>query len=296
MDERIAFSHSKLVFWSKVFNWLLVKAQRHSYPGKYRLYVWLSAKFPGLCVTHRIESRSFSVPVSEWCHWLESGPEHYYSDEMLPICRFVEGLSLPFMLLDLGADVGCVSSFVKQNCSRLQQVIAVEPNPSAFALLTRNLQQFNVPSSPLNAAVSSDCGRARLIADRQVIGDHEGYIAMDEHGDIPVYSVDALMAEYQRGPYPLLVLKLDVEGQETQAIRGAVNTLKHAEKVVVILEIHPQVLEKNSQSPECLFEEIEKIVDVDWYLPIQGNSVIDRETPFYEQFSVKQYDVLGVSK
>jgi hypothetical protein len=93
-----------------------------------------------------------------------------------------------------------------------------------------------------------------------------------------------------------VVLKIDVEGQEEQAMRGARNLITASKRALVLLEIHPEVLEKTSTSPEQLFETLESIRSVDWLVPMMGNCSVDRNKPFFQQFERKQYDLIGVLK
>ncbi|MFT5812716.1 MAG: hypothetical protein ACI9VT_000453, partial [Psychroserpens sp.] len=93
-----------------------------------------------------------------------------------------------------------------------------------------------------------------------------------------------------------IVLKIDVEGQEIQAICGANGLIKYAEKVVILIEIHPQVLSKTNNSPEDLFVAAEKCRAFDWTVPLYQNIPINRSLSFFEQVPVGQYDILGISR
>ncbi|WP_233267312.1 FkbM family methyltransferase [Paraglaciecola sp. L3A3] len=93
---------------------------------------------------------------------------------------------------------------------------------------------------------------------------------------------------------PDVVIKIDVEGQEVQAINGAQKLIKDARSLVILLEIHPEVLTATSTTTEQLFTALESIRPVKWIVPILGNCKIDRNDDFFNQFPMKQYDVIAI--
>jgi hypothetical protein len=92
-----------------------------------------------------------------------------------------------------------------------------------------------------------------------------------------------------------LVMKIDVEGQEMQVLEGAGEVLGRSGKVLVLLEVHPKVLQRDGITPEDLFASAEKYRQFRWIVPAVDNIEIDRYRSFYEQVPLKQYDVIGVA-
>ena len=89
-----------------------------------------------------------------------------------------------------------------------------------------------------------------------------------------------------------LAIKIDVEGQEAEIFKGAQSTLKKCEKAVILLEIHPDTLERDGLTPEDLFAAVESIRKCRWYVPLLDKT-FDRSVPFFEQFPIQQYDLIG---
>jgi FkbM family methyltransferase len=290
------------------FNYVLVWLQKNDWRGKHRLYIWLSKHFANKVITHKIDNRPFCVPVGEWCFWLEKGPENYYLNEFLPFCDVLNSLNTPFTLLDLGADIGTVSSLVAVHCANLKNVVAFEPNPKSFDVLSANLDNFTQPATCVQAAVSNFNGFASFHADSDRLNDHEGYIDsnIESHveskgaGDTLVTSLDNWQAmEKAPDDFSLektLALKIDVEGQEIQLLLGAQELIKSAHKVIILIEVHPQVLARTKHTPDDLFAAAEQCRDFDWIVPLYENTPVNRSLSFFEQVPVGQYDIIGISR
>ncbi|PKG93078.1 FkbM family methyltransferase [Paraglaciecola sp. MB-3u-78] len=278
-------------------NSLLVLLQKRVWRGKHAFYLWLSKRYGSKVITHRIEGRAFNVPVGEWCFWLEKGPENYYLDEFLPFCNLLTELEKPFTFFDLGADIGTVSSLVATHCNNLKNVIAFEPNTKSFEVLAVNLENIRQSSMCINAAVSDFEGFATFHADSERLNDHEGYIDNSGEGDTKVTSLDIWSAKQTDiSIEETIALKIDVEGQEIQAVLGAKSLIKNAKKVIILIEIHPDVLARTNNTPDDLFAITEQIRHVDWIVPLYNNTPINRNLPFFEQMPVGQYDIIGISR
>ena len=278
-------------------NALLAWIQRVELRGKHRLYTWLSEHYANKVISHSLGNREFVVPVDEWCFWLEKGPQHYYLDEFVPFFQTINQMAKPFSFIDLGADIGTVSALAKQYCPGLHNVLAFEPNPQSFQLLSHNLAQLNTEYKCENAAVSNIDGFVAFKASGRSTIDHEGAIDASLPGDTRVCRLDSWLASSPKfAMLPNVVLKIDVEGQELQVIEGAANLIQQAETITVLLEIHPDVLEKTATKPEQLFAEFEKLRGFDWYVPKLNNQTIDRSRTFFKQFPVQQFDVIGRSE
>jgi FkbM family methyltransferase len=277
-------------------NCILVLLQKTDWRGKHRFYVWLSKHFAHKVIIHNIDKRLFCVPVGEWCFWLEKGPENYYLDEFVPFCDALNDINAPFTLFDLGADIGTVSSLVAVHCAKLKNVVAFEPNPKSFEVLTANLDNFSQPTQCINAAVSNFDGLATFHADLERFNDHEGYMDNSRTGDTIVTSLDSWQTNQIDFMEKTLALKIDVEGQEIQLLIGAQALIKNADKVIILIEVHPQILARTSHTPDHLFATAEQFRDFDWTVPLYENTPVNRNLSFFEQVPVGQYDIIGISR
>ncbi len=137
-------------------------------------------------------------------------------------------------VLDVGAWIGATVLYAAQLAKR---VIAFEPDPVAFAELTRNLQQnpqiTNI--TVLNAAISDQAGRVKLgVRDRA--GDSSSSLLLASEAG---WEVDALpLREIVRDAGAPAFLKMDVEGYEFTLAEQLAEILKTSD-TTALLALHP---------------------------------------------------------
>lgn len=279
----------------QVISFFISAYQKSDLPGKFWFYSKTKGRMGRFLIQHRLKTGRFWVPWDQWCFWLEYGPENYYLDEFIPFTEVINTLEGDVSFFDLGADIGVVSALVAGRCSNIRQVVAVEPNPNSFGILKQNLQALSVPALALNCAVSNYCGRANLHFQNQLGSDHEGFITPQEEGNTQVFTLSQLVRDNALVLSENRVIKIDVEGQEINTIEGAAELITGAKQVVILLELHPEVLQRDGLSAESLFQAAEAIAPFEWFLPAQENRKVDRNKAFFSQFPEKQYDVIGVS-
>lgn len=276
-------------------NWLnriFVYLQQNEVKGKYRFYLFTAGIFKHFLIKHKVGEQTFYVPYDQWCFWNNYGPNNYYLDEMLPFTTFINNNLRKFDFIDLGADIGTVSALVKKHCKLTNQIIAVEPNPSSYKILKQNHQHS---SHVFNYAVSDFNGTCQFNFQSDQASDHEGYINPSQHGTTQVFNLDTIIEQNHIQLEKNVVIKIDVEGQEQAVFRGAKNTIKQANNVIVLLELHPDTLARDGTSAEAIFEEAEAIATFEWLVPLHDNKAVNRKTPFFKQFPTQQYDVIGIA-
>lgn len=145
----------------------------------------------------------------------------------------------PFLggeMLDIGANIGTHSIFYAQ----FGHVHCFEPNPIAFECLKHNMR--NTDATLYNLAVGSVEHNIQLTTPEE---DNPGTTYTLLGGDIPVIPIDSLNLEQCN------FIKIDVEGDELEVLRGATSTiLKY--KPVMIIECNPQTLARKRVMPNDL--------------------------------------------
>jgi FkbM family methyltransferase len=202
------------------------------------------------------DSMKILVPIAR-IPWDDFNLAHYESTLMEALGRRIAPLPAPVTLIDGGADIGLFSLRTLMLCPAIRRIIAFEPNPEGFLWLQENLGRLPVSAEAVPKALSDFEGSGRLEAPSSEIEelagfpmDHTAYFLVPSpHGSIPVTTVDSLSLP----PNGSLILKLDIEGGEWAALRGAIHTIKSASNVVVVIEAHPLVSRRIGIDPvECM--------------------------------------------
>ena len=159
-----------------------------------------------------------------------------------------EFLSQP-LLIDCGADTGLYTRLALFRGLSPHRTIAIEPNTRTFDVLRRNVDQFDVQC--VHGCVGAKPGIGTLVEPSYDPQDRAGYL-QPGIGDIEIHTVDDLVAQMGAGSN-CIVLKIDVEGSELDAICGAAETLSTASQWIVQFEAHPTVSRRSGIDPiECL--------------------------------------------
>ena len=176
--------------------------------------------------------------------------------------RFIEdNLRRGDVALDIGANIGYFTVLMASAVGETGQVYAFEPLPRNADLLARSLVEngFGGRVTLQRAAVGADAGYLELVTPRATLNWGGAYLRTTntpvppDHDAIaiPVVAIDGL--EIRR---PVKFIKLDAEGAELLAIRGA-STVLSEDGPIVLAEINPQQLQSVSQAaPDTLLAEM----------------------------------------
>jgi len=128
------------------------------------------------------------------------------------------------------------------------RVVAFEPNPSTVSALRQHIAMnaledrvMLVPEAVSNRQTSADLyatvygGMSRLGAPNRLLGDEVTTMI-----SVPVTTIDAYVEKTGLVPDVMLV---DVEGFEMNVLDGARRTLERNPKMILLLEMHPNVWE-----------------------------------------------------
>jgi FkbM family methyltransferase len=135
----------------------------------------------------------------------------------------------PRCVVDVGANIG-VFSLYQSMVKRAEKVIAFEPSPEIFPRLVKNMEINGIKNvRVINAAVGDESAmlsfaESRISANSRV----------SETGSLKVPCVR--LDDELRDVPGIDVLKIDTEGYETHVLRGACETLKKTDRIV--LELH----------------------------------------------------------
>ncbi|MEN3975663.1 FkbM family methyltransferase [Emcibacter sp. SYSU 3D8] len=137
------------------------------------------------------------------------------------------------LFVDVGANIGMYSILASATAGA--RSIAIEPVPVTFADLTSNIRLNGIDDrvEARNLGVGDKPGVLRFSADK---GGMNHVLTADTAGDglaLPVVTIDSLMAGRD-----CTMMKMDIEGYELPALRGATATLENPSLKALIVEMN----------------------------------------------------------
>lgn len=166
-------------------------------------------------------------------------------------------------VLDVGANLGYYTLLAARAVGPSGCVIALEPEPRNFSLLSRNVEQNGFTNVRLvHAAASSRAGAVRLHLDEANFGAHsfeEASVRTPSGRSVEVQAVplDAFADEARSFEAGVLV-KIDVQGAEALVLEGMPRLLA-LPRIVLLLELWPEALARAGADAGRLLAGLEEL-------------------------------------
>lgn len=162
------------------------------------------------------------------------------------------------LLIDIGANIGWFSVLFAEACHDVDaKVLAFEPDPNNYALLQHNVAANaladKVVTQPLALSDNQDGATLHLFSGNNrgrhsLLPIHDG-----ETVEIPTARLDDVIShDAALGAGRPALLKIDIEGFELIALRGAPDTL--ARCPLVVLEYSPEFMRRGDLEPSELLQ------------------------------------------
>jgi FkbM family methyltransferase len=197
---------------AKLFKWQLLSRLRkqpaiHQFTQNSKLWVWkglTGATGNIYCGLHEFEDMAFLL--------------HLLRDDDL--------------FIDIGANIGSYTILASAEAGAT--TIAIEPIPQTFEYLKQNiaLNNINDKAKALNIGLGKQEGILKFTKHHDT-GNHVATNADTDTTDVAVNTLDSIL----NAKSPLL-LKIDVEGFETEVLKGAAKTLTAPGLKAVIIELN----------------------------------------------------------
>jgi FkbM family methyltransferase len=212
--------------------------------GSDRLYQLLRRAGVFRSFTYRVGGAPFSIPVSNSDYaCIAADVEGYESRLLESMAAILESFQDP-VLIDCGADIGSFSALLFCRSPKIREIVAIEPRPEVAPWLRRNMDALPVKTKVVMGAVSDFMGMGVMRHSQTDPSGHACYLAPDAAGDIEVITVDSLRLDAA-----YVVLKIDVEGGELEALKGARGLLTGARQFAVSVEAHREVAARTGIDP-----------------------------------------------
>jgi FkbM family methyltransferase len=186
-----------------------------------------------------------------------------------PAAHFMKSLLKPGdVVIDGGANIGLFTLLAAAGVGSQGRVIACEPSPTTMRLLRENVDRNGFDWVELReVALASEPGRLSL----RIFTPGSGFSSFAPADTINGVEVEVEVATLDDVASAVLerlkLVKLDVEGAELRALRGATQVL-HRARPDFILELEPEHLERQGGS----ITEVQELFDDAGYI---GYSICD---------------------
>jgi len=222
---------------------------------------------------------------------------HFYSLREVNYAHQLNSMFDEFLFLDCGGYFAQISMRMIELCPGLSEVILFEPSEESCVYAEANLRLSSKPYKVINAAVSDFSGKATLEFPEGKGVQDSAYIERNDKGNIQVVRLDDLLATGELAVSGRnIALKIDVEGQERAAVKGAENVIRGAKGVCFFIELHPEVLRRMGQTAESLLQSVSEIRPTEWYMADRPWLKLDITRPVFEQIGYEKVrDVIGVA-
>ena len=136
------------------------------------------------------------------------------------------------LFVDIGANIGSYTILAAAEIGAA--TISIEPVPATFKRLSANidLNKINNHTQPLNIALGKEQGVLKFTKSFDTVN-HVAIAQETDTIDVPVDKLDNILK--QSNP---ILLKIDVEGFETEVLNGAARTLTNESLKAIIIELN----------------------------------------------------------
>ncbi len=168
------------------------------------------------------------------------------------VADFAQSLPSGAVFLDIGANQGGVSLIAGRAVGDSGIVLAFEPAPSTFQLLTRNIQLNNAGNiKAYNVAIGAQEKDGFLDGGEKT---HTGTAAIGEHGvPIRIGTISEYMQTVGDEGEGRVYVKIDTEGYELEVLKGLQPLFDRKSIAALVLEIDERALRQFGASTDAVY-------------------------------------------
>ena len=194
------------------------------------------SKFPALRLL-KCQGRDQIANIIEmfgWKHFESPMPQVFYK-----ICQAAKG-----NIIDVGANTGFYTVLATAALSTNKKIWAFEPDPHIFPILNANIKLNDIGDSVVlkNEALSNSEGSALLYIPTQEYGLVETSSSLErtfkeahsESLSLKISTMDSHWGFLKKITEPISIIKIDVEGHESNVLLGAENIVKKFQPLIFV--------------------------------------------------------------
>lgn len=189
---------------------------------------------------------SFDLDVHNWNDW-----EVYFRAHGVAINRLIDLCKIDDVVIDVGSNIGFVLMSMATKVGAGGKVFGFEPNPVTFEKLEKNLSRNNFFNISIEkAALGNQQGKVEpFTVSENNLGMSKVRLpsGIVDVVTVPLYTLDSFCED--RGINRINLIKIDVEGYETNVLMGSLQTIKKF-RPVLFIELSAENLKNQSTSPE----------------------------------------------
>lgn len=169
------------------------------------------------------------------------------------------GLKKGSIMLDIGANIGWYSLVMAKECGL--KIYSFEPDPFNFSMLTKNIQNNQIKGVETfqNAIADRETKMKLHLYKTYNTGRHSliDHGKTDKFVEVDTITVDGFMAKHGLSAEPVELFKIDIEGFEMAAFRGAGETLKRSR--YIFSEFSPEIMRSIDEDPTSFTDLFENL-------------------------------------
>ena len=171
---------------------------------------------------------------------------------------FNEILRDGMVVLDIGANIGYFSLIAAARVGESGKVFSFEPSKESFLLLSKNIKLNGYANVvPVEKAISKNVSKQQFFlvndpASNSLFRDASGELSQATV-EVETTTIDIFMRQYEIN---VDLVKMDVEGAETDVLDGMENTIRNNPNLKIITEFSPRVLERCNHEPSAFLKKL----------------------------------------
>lgn len=189
------------------------------------------------------------------------------------------------VFVDVGANIGLMSIFTAKYFPNAK-IISFEAHPGTFKIFSDNISLNAVGNiSAIQKAVGSEKGETTIYENWDVNRGGASLVVKSESSKGIQVKLICLDDELDLNPS---IVKIDVEGFELEVLKGAQNTIKKYQPIIIV-EVSESIIDEYGQSNEII-EFIKTLGDYKFYSLAKGKAVASELVEIKSEKDIPAHD------